>query len=294
VAWRDGEDNTATPFVEPSEVLVYRWTGAAWESLGQVNTLVEASSPSLAIDSSDNIFIALQESDGVEASGKPDVLVKRYNGKSWEAVGSILDSTATAVAIKPALALAANGTPSVVWREVSAGIGSILVKSWNGSAWEQLGDTLNKVAGDNANMASIDIDASNRPVVAWQELSGLGTPEEAKNIFVKRWTGTAWIQLGGAIDNAVFEGAQYPKVAVDLGNVISVVWNEGALGEDEDVLLSQWRNDSWNLIGQIDADTPAISFAYSPDVAIGADGKPVIAWFDTPGTGYTARVAIAE
>ena len=281
VAWRNGTDNPATTtIIEPSGIHVQRWNGTGWDDLGQVNTALEASAPSLAISADDKIYVAYHESDGIN----PNVLVAQYEGSSWQPVADILDTTAAAIAINPALSVDSNGVPSVAWWEAEAdGSSSAYVKQLNGSSWQALGTALNVGTKVRANMLSLASGPDNLPVVAWHETnSAAADPLDVDHIYAKKWDGSSWQALGGAIDRADADGAQYPALAIDSANTINLVWFEGlktSSFENNSIILAQWREDNWLEIGQLDTEGPPIEQAYYPSIAIsGATQTITVAW----------------
>jgi len=276
VAWRNGEDNAETLAIEASGIEVRRWNGSSWDDLGQVNSSLEASAPSLAVADDDSIYVAYHESDGVQ----PNVVVAKFNTEtsSWDALGTILDTSPDAIAVSPALTITNKGLVVVAWFEVEGETRTVQAKQFDGSSWVAMGDVLNVDASAKADMVSLAAGPDGLPVLAWHERVSANDDR----IYVKKWDGSAWLQLGDALDRPTIPGAQYPDVTVDATNVISVVWFESLETsgfEDNSVLLAQWRNDAWQEIAKLDTDTPNISQAYFPSVAIlGETQKPIVAW----------------
>ncbi|MCA9837031.1 MAG: Ig-like domain-containing protein [Trueperaceae bacterium] len=299
VAWRNGADNPATTsIIEPSSIQVARWNGSSWDDLGPVNSSLEASAPSLALYE-DKLYVAYHESDGTN----PDVVVATYDSdsSSWQKLGDILDSAPAALAISPALAIDSTGKPSVAWWEAKVdGTAEVLVKQFDGTAWQALGTALNVGTNVRANMVSIAAGPDNLPVVAWHEFDAAATdPVNADHIYAKKWNGSSWTALGGMIDRAEADGAQYPSLAIDAANTISLVWFESlktSSFENNSIILAQWREDKWLEIGQLDAEEPVIQQAYYPSIGLaGASEAITVAWIqDDLETGVKLKVAQAE
>ena len=101
---------------------------------------------------------------------------------------------------------------------------NIYVKRWNGTSWDQLGATLNTALPRNAGSASLSINPSGNPVVAFSEL----VSPNGHNIYVKQWSGTQWTLLGNALDNQLVSNSLYPSLAITLQNKPFVTWQECA------------------------------------------------------------------
>ena len=86
---------------------------------------------------------------------------------------------------------------------LSLGSGNIYVKRWNGTSWVQMGGILDVDPNEYAFDSSLALDSSGNPVVSWDECitynSSFGRCESA-NVYVKRWDGSNWVQLGGELD----------------------------------------------------------------------------------------------
>jgi hypothetical protein len=295
LAWQEGTETTSPQ----GDINVDVWNGSAWESLGGVDTAGrDAAAPSVAVDNDGTIFVAWFEFTGTGSSEKSNVYVKRWNGSSWETLGDALDTSLSKNAAYPSLALDAEGTPFVAWYEDNTdNLGRrIYVKFWNGSSWEQLGDTLNVDPGERADMLSLAVGGNGRPVVAWSEFDQVGG---SNNLYVKRWTGSSWQQLGELVDNLESNRAVYPDVAVDSANRITVVWYEARIEdpppsvENDDVYFAQWTGSSWEQFGAMDVNVELE--AYYPDVAlVGSEQAPVMAWFEGSGGSYQVYVKQAN
>lgn len=178
VAWYEWDGTS-------NNILVGRWTGSGWQRLGgplDVTLYQGAYNPSLALEANGNPVVAWREYDG--SSDK--VYVKAWTGKTWKQLGSALNMRRTAAAERPAIATAQDEV-IVAWQERDGDTFKIMVKRWTGSAWQTLGDTLNRDAGANAYNVSLALTEDGLPVIAWEEVVA-GT----RNVYVKQYVG-----LGG-------------------------------------------------------------------------------------------------
>jgi hypothetical protein len=278
VVWQDGTEAASTK----GEIRVASYNGLSWDDLGTLNTTgLDAAAPSLAIDSSNNIFVTWFEYDG---SNLQNIHVKQWDGSSWKALGDALDTQLERAALFPSIALNPQAKPVVVWQEIAFGEGNptnpprrIYVKEWTGQDWQQLGDSLNIDPLEAPLPPSLAVGGNGQAVVAWSEYNAVGN---SRNIYVKRWTGTAWEQVGSPADSVLSEPAIYPSIAVDSANKISLVWWEqtGIVPDTkEQSHTAQWQGDAWQPLGVLNT-----ADAYYPDLALlGTGQKPVFAWLET-------------
>jgi hypothetical protein len=133
----------------------------------------------LAFDPSGGPFVAWHESDGTAY----DVYVRDWNGSAWNSVGSGLSANGGSTdAQQPSLALDGSGNPVVAWHETDGTVSNIYARRWDGRAWSPVGGGLSANGGSTpAGDASLALDGSGNPVVAWHETDGT-----AYNIYVQR------------------------------------------------------------------------------------------------------------
>lgn len=136
--------------------------------------------------------------------------------------------------------------------------------------WKTLGNTTLDVNNANATFApDMAMTSLGRPVVAWTEDS---------NVYVKRWTGGSWQQLGDALDNAIAGSAQGPAVAIDANNNPVVAWTE-----NQNIYVKRWTGRAWVSYGKGAADS---LHALTPDLILDAAGNPIIVWQEEKLVGY--------
>jgi hypothetical protein len=138
--------------------------------------------PSLALDGSDNPYIAWQECpDGSSQSGC-GIYAAFWNG-SWQMLGTLVSSGSTD-GTAPSLIMGNDGRPIVAWSGFSSAERSISVSRWTGTAWQAMGEPLSAASGVStaAFKPALALDKNGRPLVAWQESDG-----SVSNIYVYRY-----------------------------------------------------------------------------------------------------------
>ncbi len=284
------QTNTGIPVVayaayngSSRNIYVKRWNGTSWVQLGtsvNINPGQDAYYHSLALNSFGNPVVSWSESDG----NSFNIYVKRWNGSSWVQLGSSLDVNTNQHAYVSSLALDSFGNPVVSWEEEGFGH-NIYVKHWNGSSWVQLGTALDVITYLPASSPSLALDSSGNPVVSWVE--GYGG-SNSNNIYVKRWNGSSWVQLGGILDVHTNQFAYDPSLALDnFGNPV-VSWEEYD-GTSNNVYVKRWNGSSWVQLGS-SLDVNTNQPAYTPSLALNSSGNPVVSWYESDGTSWNVYV----
>jgi hypothetical protein len=98
-----------------------------------------------------------------------------------------------------------------------------------------VGGTLDKTAGNEALRPAIDLRSDNNPVVTWQEWNG-----SSFDVFVKRWTGSTWIQITTvAVDKTLSRNAERPSLVLKSDNNPIISWDEED-GTSENIYVRQY------------------------------------------------------
>ncbi len=255
------------------------FTAPEWPTMGpqplDVNAAYNAVPWAISTDASGNTLIALDEYDDKQLTVNRNVYVKKWSGSAWTQLGGALDVTVGVDASNPSMVLDGSGNPIVAWNEgASISANQLYVKKWNGSAWTQLGAALNVNTGFNATSASIAIDGSGNPFVAWSEYDSVTYNTD---VYVKKWNGSAWVLVGaGPIDLVTSEDSNAPSLKVDVNGLPVVAFREHD-GTSGNVVVVRWSGSAWNLLGgPVDANFG--DTAESASLALEANGTPVVAW----------------
>jgi hypothetical protein len=247
--------------------------------------------PSLALAPDGTPYIVWEDSSG----GNREIYVRRWNGSSWEEVGSesasgggISDNSG--ISSDPSLAITSDGTAYVAWGDWGDENSEIYVRHWNGSSWEEVGTGSASGGGISDNSGdsywpSVALAPDGTPYVAWNDDSG-GNFE----IYVRRWNGSSWEEVGagsasgGGISNNS-TGSWDPSVAVAPDGTPYIAW--GDYSGDAEIYVRRWSGSSWEEVGAGSATVGGISdnsgISSSASVAIALDSTPYVAWSDTSG-----------
>ena len=242
------------------EIYLKRWNGNAWEEIdssakqgGVSQTLTGLSvNPAVALEKSGNPVIAWEERFGANS----DVYTRRLNagrrGGKWEDVGGKSGfhggmGGKVGRSAFPSMVLDGRDRPVIAWQDSLSGPFQIFLRTWSGSRWEELGGSASgsgiSHAKTSAIAASVALDSSGQPIVAWQQESG-----DHSVIYVSRWDGKQWGGLGGSMTgdgvNAGLPGGQLPSLAVDGGGGAMVAFQSGPSGHQR-IYLRRWTGSVW-------------------------------------------------
>ncbi|HZL72594.1 MAG TPA: serine/threonine-protein kinase, partial [Planctomycetota bacterium] len=177
---------------------------------------------------------------------------------------------------------ARGGRIAVCWLEITGGRSDAWMRLWDGAAWVELDGS---ATGNGVSRGSpagkvrspvIAMDPDNQPIMAWWDSTA-----GKQDVRLRRWNGSAWIELGGASPLCATEGeSTYPSLAVDASGHPVVAWVESVGGNNE-IWLRRWTGDAWVSLGGSSegggiSGTPALSGPVS--LALDGDGRPVVAW----------------
>jgi hypothetical protein len=245
---------------------------------------------SIAIDSNQIPYIVWSDS----SDGDSEIYVRRWNGNSWEEVGSGSASGGgisnnSGVSNPPSIAIDADNVPYVTWSDLSGGDAEIYIRRWKNSSWEEVGTGSASGGGisDNSGSSyapSIAIGPDKLPYVCWYDFSA-GNYE----IYIRRWNGSSWEEVGagsaggGGISNN--SGNSYsPSIVIGTDNLPYVSWDDYSNGDSE-IYVRHWNGSTWEEVGAGSASGGGISdnsgSSYSSSIALSPENDPMVTWNDT-------------
>lgn len=292
-----------------------RCANAGWQEVGAAAArdsglttgMRNGRAPSMAISGDGRPWVAWQASIG---SAPSEIFVKRWNGIAWEEVGGSGAgggiSMSSGVSARPSLAIvpaAASSVgslfadmPYVAWHDLSQGAGEIYVRRWNGTIWEEVGAGSASGGGISNNSgesyeASLAITPEGEPWVAWTNLPDAGSGSSNGEIYVRRFDGTAWVEVGagsatggGISNNAGI--SEEPSLAIGNDGSVFVAWTDDSSG-DAEIYVKRWNGSAWVAAGSGAASGGGISSntesSRSPSLAVVDANHAFVAWVDRSG-----------
>ncbi|MGH3368838.1 MAG: IPT/TIG domain-containing protein, partial [Nocardioidaceae bacterium] len=164
--------------------------------------------------------------------------------------------------------------------------------------WQELGgsgsgdglsDSVTGLAalGSPRNVA-VGVGPDGRPVVAYIEFFGPRPGFSERNVIVRRWNGTIWQPLGGALNEGLSGVVEQPRITVNAAGEIFVAWRQGVNLDLEpplfEIYLLKWDGTQWLELdgsasggGVTQSPSPNLS-PLSFSLTVGTDGHPVLAY----------------
>ena len=265
-----GSDGTAVIAWEDDsswnqEIYVKLWNGSGWVEMGPgsasgggvSDTVSGSTEPAIAVASDGRPVIAWVERESEYSRG--EIYVKGWDGLAWvemgtgSASGGGISNSEDSYSSTPSLAIGPDGLPIIAWSEGLAGMGWIYVKKWDGSAWVELGAGSASGGGIGGGLGSperpsLAIDPDGKPIVAWE-----GNLSMSREIYVKRWNGSSWIEMGtgsasgGGISNNKTNSAS-PSLAIGPGGAPVVAW-EDRYEDQGRIYVRRWNGSAWVEMG---------------------------------------------
>jgi hypothetical protein len=208
-----------------------------------------------------------------------------WQGTTWAEHAPPLNHTIHAAAFFPAAARGPDGSLYTAWLEGDVAHSDVFVsrQSANG-AWMPLGGATNVRPHTYTFAPQLAVGAQG-PVAAWLEDAG-----GVDNLFVKRWTGTAWVSLGASLNLHSDQLAERPNLALDGQGRPLVAWVEGGIDRPRQAYAKRWDGRRWTLLGGGALNVRASQDASSASVTVDGDGNAVVAWCERKATGRTVIV----
>ena len=286
IAWYEQD-----PVSNLNKIYVKRWNGSTWEQLGQaLNTALDSSAdyPSLVIDYQNRPVLAWHETD---ATFKSTIKCERWNGSSWETIGSASSSVMVDEGEFPSLAIAPDNTPVIAYAKNA----DIFVRLWNGTAWVtwDAAGALDDIATQNASRPSLvilgDTMTNLIPFVAFEEIENSSQP--SSNVYVKYYdtANFAWKdidEINDELDIDVAKDANNPTLSLALGSPL-VAWEESN-GIDRDIHVKVLNGSTWEDVGNDDFIAQDLSEAVllqSYPFGESSFTYPAVVWRGSDGTG---------
>jgi hypothetical protein len=270
------------------QIWVKYWDGDSWELVGDladqplnVDDGMDARDAFCHWNADDNILdVAWREYDG----SYWQIYAKRWNGASWTSLGGSINISATRNAYYPMITHR-PGTPSpalITWAEEAGGAyvppNAIYCKQWGGSAWNNVGPTVESDGNYNHVHPYLAFDGI-VPVITYMK------DHQYRNygvcrVKVYKWVDPNWVEMAGELDTSSY--AYNPSIAIDDNGNYYVTWSEKQ-GNAYQVKAKKYTasTTSWGWLG---SSTPLNIYpdqhARKPIVAL-YNNNPYITWYES-------------
>jgi autotransporter-associated beta strand protein len=187
-------------------VRLYRWSGTAWEQLGEDidgEARFDRSGWSVSLAADGRTVAIGTVSDYGDSADAGHVQLYRWSGRAWEQLGEDIDGEVAGDRSGWSVSLSADGSTVAIGAAYNDGngadVGHVRLYQWSGTAWEQLGGDIDGEAAGDRSGWSVSLSADGN-TVAIGAINNDGSAAEAGHVRLHRWSGIAWEQLGGDID----------------------------------------------------------------------------------------------
>lgn len=199
--------------------------------------------------------------------------------------GSLLEKTLTLSDDKKTLTIAYKNlaaNPGTVTISLAATItdeagNALAATSWSYTTptWLSLSNALDVDKNNFTFEPSIATDKDGNVVIAWYEQDA----SSQNRIYVKRWNGNTWEQLGDALNTAADSSADYPSLAIDYQNRPVLAWHETDTAFNSTINVKIWTGTTWEQVGGGHGGTTVkVDDGEFPSLGIQPDNKPVVAY----------------
>ncbi len=282
----DGNDGTG---FDSGHVRVYQWSDTNWVQLGADINGEEAydqSGRSVALSSDGNrLAIGADGNDGnVIDSGH--VRVYQWSDTNWVQLGADIDGEAANDQSGWSVSLSSDGNRLAIGAAGNDGSGidsgHVRIYQWSGTAWSQLGADIDGEAAYDQSGWSVSLSSDgNRLAIGAAGNDGNGI--DSGHVRIYQWSGTAWAQLGAAIDGEAYGDRSGWSVSLSSDGkrlAVGAYLNISNNGVDSGhVRIYQWSGTAWSQLGaDIDGEAAydqsgwSVSLSYSGSrLVIGAD-----------------------
>jgi hypothetical protein len=251
------------------------FSDANWVSMG-VSPGANGSVFAAAVDGSGNLYIG---GDFTVVGNTLAANVAEWNGSSWSALGSGMNSTVFALVLSGST-LYAGG-----YFTTAGGTAANVIAQWNGSSWSALG------SGMDGPVDALAVSGST--LYAGGSFSYTGDSSLQLN-YIAQWNGSSWSALGSGMSGGDGNGPYVLALAVS-GSTLYVGGDFTTAGGSTANYIAQWNGSSWSPFGSgISGGGGDARGPYVAALAVSGSTLYVGGDFTTAGTNISAYAAMAN
>lgn len=184
----------------------------------------------------------------------------------------------------PCLVLDSQARPVVAWSDTEPEDSEIYVVRYNGSGWVEFGVGSASGGGVSNDQGEsffprLALDAVDHPVVTWHD-----TGNGYYAVFAKRFTGSAWEEIGAGSASAQgiahsIQGGAFPVLGMRPGGEPIIAWQQSS-----NAYIKRFDGSDWVEVGAGSASGSGVSQTTGDsnaiELAVDATGIPVVGWHD--------------
>ncbi|MBW2733375.1 MAG: hypothetical protein JRH20_13385 [Deltaproteobacteria bacterium] len=258
---------------------------ASGGGITRAGSLGVAGSPHLAFDLLGRPLVGSWKS----TAGKYNFSIRRLEGDVWTDVGPQPGpGPESGTARRTSFTLDHGGAPLVAWSNIE-GDGGYRLGVWrlHAGAWVDGDSSAITQQPEPKNGVSVALDLSNQPILAYSEL---GTPTGDMEIYLKRFDGSAWVEMGtnsasgGGVSNLAGICTD-PRIVLTASGEPILAYAGGPSSGFSEIYAKHFTNGEWTELGLGAgsgggvSQTPSTS-SYSISMTLDEQQRPIIAWLD--------------
>ncbi len=250
-------------------------------------------SPSISIDSSDNVHIFWQDTTNYQNCGSDaDIFYKCWfsSNHSWSKT-YVVSTESVNSSCCPSSSIDSSGNIYVVWEDYTdyQNCGSdtdIFCKIWNATTKEWSSSyVVSTESTSSSEFPAVGLDPFGNIHVVWEDYTDYQNCGSDTDIFYKIWNATtqSW-GITQVVSTESTVNSHHPDITVDpIGN-IHIVWEDGTSyqnsGIDTDIFYKSWiaSSNNWTLTQVI--STESTSYSYYPQICSDYLGNIHVVWED--------------
>lgn len=302
----DSEDNIHVVWYDNTDLLgsdsdidiFYRYYDISletWSPIELVSTesTLSSYSPVIAIDSSDNVHVAWDDStDYIGAGTDIDVFYKKKNAGGFWTTTEVISTESVYYAASPSMSLDSNDNVYFSWADITNILGAdldqdIFLRYYNCTS-ATFADTIliSTQSTENSFDPEIVIDSLTGDVhVVWEDyLNILGAGSDL-DVFYCNWNVyTSILSTFELVSEGSISASQDPKIQLDQNGDVHIIWVDGNAYYDSDIdydmfyRLRVTSSGSWNNIELV--STESVESSSQPTLALDRKGSVYVAWHD--------------
>jgi hypothetical protein len=256
IAWWDQTDYAGAG--TDDDIFYKHWNASTslWTTTEVVSTESTSSSydPSLAIDTSGNVYIAWEDNTNYAGAGTDrDIFYKHWDASTslWT-ITEVVSTESTSSSYEPSLAIDTSGNVHIAWQDITnyAGAGGdwdIFYKHWDASTslWSTT-EVVSTESTSTSRYASLTVDTLGNAHIAWSDYTNYGGAGTDGDIFYKHWDAStsSWIITEVVSTESTDNSGNYAiSIYVDVSGNIHIAWEDltdfAGAGTDWDIFYKQ-------------------------------------------------------
>jgi hypothetical protein len=212
---------------------VKKFNGTSWVNVGNAGLAngYGAAWTQIAIDSASTPYVVFMQ----KGSGNYDytAFVTKFNGSNWVNVGSNNASEYGQSAYYTKIAIDDNtGTPYILYHTTNNM--RLIVRKFNGTAWETIGNSF--FINPTANKHSIAIDNNSTPYIAYASSDS--------GLIVKKFNGSNWLNVG-MTSIAKTDSVDFIKLAISKSGIPYLTYTDITDKNFKKAVLKYFNGNNW-------------------------------------------------